>query len=119
MPQGMTGLAILLLLTPSYGYARAGVASGLCVASAGVANVVLARCVDRFGVRATLVPTSAVYAFFAIALAVVSHRGYGPSLGLCGVLGLATSPVSAVSRGMWPRLLDVERAQVLYGLEAT
>jgi hypothetical protein len=119
LPQGMTGLAILLLLTPSVGYGRAGLASGLCTATAGLSNVVLARAVDRFGVRTTLLPAATVYAVFSVALAVVAHRGYGPSLGLCGVLGLASTPISSVSRGLWPRLLGGDRAQVLYGLEAT
>jgi MFS family permease len=119
LPQGMTGLAILLLLTPSVGYGRAGVASGLSVATSGVANIVLARAIDRFGVRTTLLPAALAYAFFSIALAAVSSRGYGPALGLCGVLGLASAPISSVSRGLWPQLLGQERAQVLYGLEAT
>ncbi|HVT63630.1 MAG TPA: MFS transporter [Mycobacteriales bacterium] len=119
LPQGMTGLATLLLLTPSVGYGKAGVASGLCIASSGVANIVLARAVDRFGVRPTLLPAALVYAVFSVALAAVSHRGYGPALGLCGVLGLAAAPISSVSRGLWPDLLGPERAQVLYGLEAT
>jgi MFS family permease len=119
LPQGMTGLAILLLLTPSVGYGRAGLASGLSVATAGVANVVLARAVDRFGVRTTLLPAATVFAVFSVGLAAVADRGYGPALGLCGVLGLASAPISSVSRGMWPRLLGQERAQVLYGLEAT
>jgi hypothetical protein len=119
LPQGMSGLAILLLLTPSVGYAKAGVASGLSVATAGVANIVLARAVDGFGVRTTLLPAATAYAVFAIALADVSNRGYAPALGLCGVLGLASAPISSVSRGMWPSLLGEERAQVLYGLEAT
>jgi MFS family permease len=119
LPQGMSGLAILLLLTPSVGYGRAGVASGLSVATAGGANIVLARAIDRFGVRPTLLPAAVVYALFSVGLAAVSNRGYGPALGLCGVLGLASAPISSVSRAMWPQLLGHERAQVLYGLEAT
>lgn len=79
LPQGMTGLAILLLLTPTVGYGRAGLASGLSVATAGVANIVLARSVDRFGTRTTLLPAAIVYAGFAAALAAVAPRGYGPA----------------------------------------
>ena len=113
MPQGMGGLAILLLLTPSVGYGKAGIASGLSVATAGIANIGLARAIDVFGVRTILLPAATVYAGFTVALAALAHRDYLAALGLCGVLGLASAPISSVSRGMWPGLLGEERAQVL------
>ena len=38
---------------------------------------------------------------------------------ICAGIGLVTPPISSVSRGLWPRLLGDEQAQVVYGLEAT
>jgi predicted MFS family arabinose efflux permease len=119
LPQGMTGLAILLLLTPSVGYGKAGIGTGLSLAGSGVANVVLARAVDRVGPRVVLAPAAAAYLCLAIALATVAHRGYAVALVLCAALGMTAAPVSSVSRGTWPRLLSDDHAQVIYGLEAT
>lgn len=119
LPQGMSGLAVILFLTPQWGYGRAGVATGVSVATAGVSNLLLARAVDRVGARPVLGPTAALYAAAMIALGWTTHRGYGVQVAICGVIGLVTPPVSSVSRGLWPRLLGVERAQVVYGLEAT
>ncbi len=119
LPQGMAGLAILLLLSREVGYGRAGVATGVSVASAGLSNVLLARAVDRFGARAVLAPAAFGYAVATGALAALEHHRYGVQLAVCVAIGLTTPPVSSVSRGMWPRLLGSERAQAIYGLEAT
>lgn len=119
LPQGMTGLGVLLLLTPRFGYGKAGVATGLSVAVAGVSNIVLARAIDRFGARVVLVPSAVLYLAGAGLLAALNGRGYAVQLALCAVVGFATAPISSVSRGLWPELLGVDRAQVLYGLEAT
>ncbi|MGN6474960.1 MAG: MFS transporter [Mycobacteriales bacterium] len=119
MPQGMSTLAILLLLTPTLGYGKSGVAAGVSVATAGASNVLIARAVDRLGARVVLAPAATAYAALVVALALVAHDGYPLDLLLCALLGLAAPPVSSVSRGTWPRLLGAERAQLLYGLEAT
>lgn len=119
LPQGMSGLAILLLLSRQVGYGRAGVATGVSVASAGLSNVLLARAVDRLGARAVLAPAALGYAVGMGTLAAIEHDRYGVQLIVCVAIGLVTPPISSVSRGLWPRLLGVERAQVIYGLEAT
>lgn len=119
LPQGMSGLAMVLLLSPRHGYGRAGLAVGVSVATAGLSNVVLARRVDRIGARQTLVPAAIGYAAAMIALAVLEHRSYVAEVAVCAVIGLVTPPISSTSRGMWPRLLGADRAQVIYGLEAT
>jgi MFS family permease len=119
LPQGMSSLAILLLLSREVGYGRAGVATGVSVASAGVSNVVLARAVDRLGARAVLAPAAVGYAVATSLLAVLAHGRYGVQVAVCVAIGLTTPPISSVSRGLWPRLLGAERAQVIYGLEAT
>lgn len=119
LPQGMSGLAVLLLLTRQFGYGRAGLAGGICVASTGVSNIVLARAVDRIGARKVLIPSAAGYAAVSVALALLRHHSFGLLVVICVLLGLITPPITSVSRGVWPRLLGEERAQVLYGLEAT
>jgi MFS family permease len=119
LPQGMTGLAVLLLLTPRFGYGKAGVATGLGVAVSGVSNIVLARAIDRFGARPVLLPSSVLYLVGACLLAALADSRYAVQLIVCGVIGFASAPISSVSRGLWPELLGVDRAQVLYGLEAT
>lgn len=119
LPQGMSGLSILLLLTPHVGYARAGLATGVSVASSGISNVLLARAVDRVGARKVLIPSAASYSAAMLSLAAVAHGGYSLQVVICGAIGLVTPPISSVSRGLWPRLLGDEQAQVIYGLEAT
>jgi MFS family permease len=119
LPQGMSGLAVLLLLTPQVGYARAGLATGVSVASSGLSSVLLARGVDRIGARKVLVPSAALYAAAMLSLAAAAHGAYVAQVGICAVIGLVTPPISSVSRGLWPKLLGEEEAQVVYGLEAT
>jgi predicted MFS family arabinose efflux permease len=119
LPQGMSGLAVLLFLTPHIGYARSGLATGLSVATAGVSNVLLARAVDRIGARRVLGPTAALYAAAMLGLASAGHSPYGVQLLICAVIGLVTPPISSVARGLWPRVVGEDLAQVIYGLEAT
>jgi MFS family permease len=119
LPQGMAGLAILLLLTPQLGYARAGFATGLSVATAGLSNVLLARAVDRVGARKVIGPAATVYAAAMVGLAAADHASYAVQLAICAATGLVTPPISSVARGLWPRFLGEQTAQVVYGLEAT
>jgi MFS family permease len=119
LPQGMSALAILLYLTPQLGYGRAGIATGVSVAGAGISNIVLARAVDRVGARRVLAPAATLYAAAMIGLAQAGHRPYAVKLAICLLIGLVTPPITSVSRGLWPRLLGEAQAQVVYGLEAT
>jgi predicted MFS family arabinose efflux permease len=54
-----------------------------------------------------------------VALAATHGRPYLLAIGICAVVGLANPPISAVARGLWPRILDPDSAQAIYGLEAT
>jgi MFS family permease len=119
LPQGMSGLAVLLFLAPTYGYAKAGLATGVSVAGAGVSNVLLARAVDRVGARKVLVPSALLYTAAMLSLAAAVDSPYAVQVAICACIGLVTPPISSVSRGLWPRLLGEEQAQVIYGLEAT
>jgi len=119
MPNGMAGLAILLLVTRHNGYGRAGVVTGVFVAAAGVSNLLLARAADRWGPRRVLFPAACGYAGGMLALALVPGDLYVAELALAVVAGSSAPPVVSVVRGMWPRLLAPDEAQVVYGLEAT
>jgi len=119
MPNGMSSLAILLLVTRHHGYAKAGLVTGLYVAAAGTSNVLLSRAADRVGPRRVLVPTGLGYAAGMLALALVPGEAYGWELAVAALTGLTSAPVVSVVRGLWPRILDGEQAQAVYGLEAT
>lgn len=119
LPQGMVSLAILLLLAPRDGYGRAGLATGAAVITGGVSGVLLARAVDRRGARPVLAIASAWYAAALVALAVDSSGRFDGQLAICAAVGIATPPVTAVTRSMWARLLDPSLSQRVFGLEAT
>jgi MFS family permease len=118
-PNGMSALAILLLVTRHQGYARAGLVTGVYVAAAGISNPLLSRAVDRIGARPVLAPTAVGYAAAMLGLALAPDRSYLLDLVIGAAAGLSSPPVISVVRGLWPRLLDEEVAQAVYGLEAT
>src|SRR4051794_4760741 len=106
MPNGMSSLAILLLVTRHNGYARAGVVTGIYVAAAGLSNLVLSRGADRWGARRVLLPTAVAYAVLMTALAAVPADDYLLELLLGAAARAATPPgVSLVPRP-WPPLPD-------------
>src|SRR5271154_4142695 len=95
LPQGMSGLSVLLLLTPHVGYAKAGLATGVSVAASGLSNVLLARAVDRVGGRRVLVPSAACYAAAMLSLAGAAHSKYVLQVTICAAIGLVTPPISS------------------------
>jgi predicted MFS family arabinose efflux permease len=119
LPQGMSSLAILLLLAPRDGYGRAGIATGASVITGGVSGVLLARAVDRRGARQILVPAAAWYAAALVGLSLDAGGRYAGQLGICALVGIATPPITAVARSMWAQLLGPDQAQRVFGLEAT
>jgi predicted MFS family arabinose efflux permease len=119
LPQGMVSLAILLLLAPRDGYGRAGLATGAAVITGGISGVLLARAVDRRGARPVLVFASVWYAAALVALAVDGDGRFDGQLAICAAVGIATPPITAVTRSMWARVLDPSLSQRVFGLEAT
>ena len=119
LPQGMSSLAILLLVTRHSGYARAGLVTGLYVAAAGLSNPLLSRAADRFGARAVLVPTAICYAAGCAVLAAVPADAFVAETVVAAATGLSSPPVVPVVRGLWPRILSADDAQSVYALEAT
>jgi MFS family permease len=72
-PNGMSGLAILLLVARHHGYGRAGLVTGCYVAAAGATNPLLSRVVDRVGARFVLVGTAFAYGAAMIVLAALAR----------------------------------------------
>jgi len=119
LPNGMSSLAIVLVVSQKQGYGRAGVAVGLSIVMTCISNPLMARWAVSFGPRAVLLVASVAYAAFLSGLASVPSSSYGAQLACCVGAGLTVPPVIAVVRGLWPRLSPPEEVQALYGLEAT
>lgn len=119
MPNGMSSLAVLLLVTRHHGYGLGGLVTGVYVAAAGVSNLALSRAADRWGARAVLLPCAFCYAGGMVGLALVPADAFVAELLVAAATGLANPPVVPIVRGAWPRLLEPEVAQVVFGLEAT
>ena len=118
-PNGMSGLAIVLVISRDHGYGRAGAAVGLMVSMTCMSNPLLARLAVTLGPRAVLLVTAIAEAAFMCALAVVPASSYGAQLACCAGAGLTVPPVVAVVRGLWPKLSGPDDVHALYGLEAT
>ena len=121
LPQGMVGLALVLLVEERTGsFGLAGVVSGAYVAAAGLGGPVLARLADRHGPRRVLLAAAATCAGASVALGAIPAATLPPLLLLAVVAGGTTPPISTVARALWPRLLpDQKRLTAMYALEAT
>ncbi|MBV9098396.1 MAG: hypothetical protein JO079_10090, partial [Frankiaceae bacterium] len=118
-PNGMSSLAILLLVKPRHGYGHAGLVVGIYVAVLGVSGPLSTRVAGGLGVRRVLLTMSAGYAAALVTLALVADGPYAGLLGCAVAAGLMQPPIVAIVRGLWPRLFPPEQVPVLYGLEAT
>jgi MFS family permease len=103
LPQGMSSLAILLLVRGTHHtYASAGVAVGaLAFATAGCAPV-LGRLIDRFGRAPVLAPLSVVQACLYLALVLAADAGSAAVIliALSTLVGASLPPIAAVVRGL-------------------
>jgi predicted MFS family arabinose efflux permease len=118
-PNGMSSLAILLLVTPRYGYGHAGVVVGTYVAVIGVCGPLSTRLCGRFGLRRVLVPMACGYCASMVGFTLAARGPYAALLGCAVAAGVMQPPIVAIVRGLWPRLFPPEQVPVLYGLEAT
>jgi predicted MFS family arabinose efflux permease len=116
--QGMTGLALLLLVTQRSTYAVAGAVSAAYLAGACFAGPVLSRLADSPGRRMVL---SDPAFFLALALAAPSVAPPRPGLlALIALLsGLCIPPVTASIRAVLPALVPVQQRRSVFALEST
>jgi len=116
--QGMTGLALLLLITQHSTYAAAGVVSASYLVGGCMAGPVLSRLADARGRRKVLSITSVLFAAAMSALSLAPAR---PALMAAFALlaGVCTPPLTASIRAVLPALVTPEQRRSVFALEAT
>lgn len=123
LPMGMMPLGLVLLLRGQHrSYAVAGAVVAAESLGEAVANPLLGRAVDRFGVRRVLLPLAFGFAA-CLGGAVAWIRAGEPLAGavvLSALAGGALPPLGACMRARWPRLVDAEHLRsAAYAFEAT
>ena len=116
--QGMTGLALLLLVTQRSTYAVAVAVSATYLAGAFLAGPVWSRLADSHGRRRVLAVTAIAFALSMAALSLAPPRpGLLALFALVG--GLCIPPVTASIRAALPALVSVEQRRSVFALEST
>jgi MFS family permease len=122
LPQGMSSLAVLLLVRQATGsYAAAGVAVGANALAAAAASPVLGRLIDRFGRRLVVGPAAALQAsvYVLLALAAAGHAGTLILIACAALAGSLVPPIAPVVRTLLRDLFDdLSVRETAYGLEA-
>jgi MFS family permease len=122
LPQGMTSLAILLLVRSHTGsYAIAGVAVGANALATAAAAPLLGRLVDRFGRRRVLGPASVLQALAlaALVLAAGADAGSVTLVALSALAGALMPPIAPAVRALLRDLLpDPDVRETAYALES-
>jgi MFS family permease len=122
LPQGMTSLAILLLVRAHTGsYAAAGVAVGAYdFATAGGAPL-LGRLVDRFGRARVLPPVAGIQGVMLVALVLAAHDGAGAIvlIILSAAAGALMPPIAPSMRALLRDIVsDPEVRETAYTVES-
>jgi MFS family permease len=123
MPIAIYPIALVLIVSAHTGqYGFAGLLTGVYVAANGLGNPVLARLVDRFGQRRTLIPASGVHVAATIVLAVLIEAG-APRwsfIAPTAVSGFAYLAVGSLVRARWSHVWGRgPELGTAYSLEAT
>jgi len=122
LPQGMSSLAILLLVRDAtHSYAAAGVAVGGYALACAAAVPVQGRLVDRIGRFAVLVPVAIGQAIALLGLVIAARDGApAPSLiGLAIVAGALQPAIAPTVRALLGEMLtDPQVRETAYALEA-
>src|ERR1700761_112033 len=122
LPQGMSSLAILLLVREStHSYPAAGAAVGGYALACAVGVPVQGRLVDRFGRGRVLLPAALLQAVALAALVIVAHAGApGAALVALAVAAGSMQPAIAPSvRALLGALLtDTATRETAYALES-
>ncbi|HEY2007155.1 MAG TPA: MFS transporter [Solirubrobacteraceae bacterium] len=122
LPQGMAGLAILLLVRAStHSYALAGLAVGAYTLSNALLGPVQGRLVDHFGRARVLLPSALGHGIGLVAL-VLAGSAHAPGLVLVVITGLAGSlmpPVAPALRALLRQVfVDPAVRESAYALDA-
>jgi MFS family permease len=122
LPQGMSSLAVLLLVREStHSYAAAGVAVGAEALMSAASAPVIGRLIDRLGRERVLVPCALSYAL-ALALLVVAaqaHAGGAVLVVLSALAGALLPPIAPTVRALLRDVFAEESVRErAYALEA-
>ncbi len=122
LPQGMSSLAVLLLVRlATHSYAAAGAAVGAGALAGALGGPLLGRLIDRAGRRRVVGPAAALQSgcYVALALAARGHAAAPVLIVLAGAAGGLTPPIAPVVRTLLRDLYD-ERVvrETAYSLEA-
>ncbi|WP_425826648.1 MFS transporter [Streptomyces fractus] len=116
--QGMSGLALLILINERYSYAVAGLVSTTTVAGMFIAGPLLSRWADRHGRRRVLAIT-AVLNSVTVGAIVLAPLGPVVLTLLSFLSGLCTPPLTASVRAVLPALVGEKRRKSVFALEST
>ncbi|HEU4975400.1 MAG TPA: MFS transporter [Baekduia sp.] len=111
LPIGINGLAIVLFMhAHADSYAAAGAVAAGFGAALGLTSPVIARLVDRRGLRRVVVPLGILHALAMVGL-VLAGLGGAPVV-VCAALAMAAGgllpPLGSITRSLWPRILGDE-----------
>jgi MFS family permease len=122
MPQGMSSLAVLLLVhAATHSYAAAGIAVGAGALAGAICGPLLGRLIDRIGRRLVVGPASAGQACVYVALALAARANApAPVLVICAALaGALVPPIAPVVRTLLRDLYDDHDVlETAYSMEA-
>ncbi len=122
LPQGMSSLAILLLVREAtHSYAAAGMAVGANALAASACAPLLGRLIDRFGRRRVVGPAAALQAcaYVLLALASAAHTGTLVLILCAAFTGALIPPIGSVVRTVLRDLFDdLSVRETAFGLEA-
>ena len=109
LPQGMSSLAILLLVrATTHSYAAAGAAVGAYALASAVMAPVQGRLVDRFGRVRVLAPVAVGQGLVLVVLVLVARSQAGPAVlvALCALSGALVPPIAPTVRALLREVLD-------------
>lgn len=122
LPQGMSSLAILLLVRgATHSYAAAGLAVGAEALAAAASAPPLGRLIDRFGRRVVLGPLAVAQACVYVLLVLAATNGAGAAvlIFLSLAAGVLLPPIAPVVRALLREIFrDPATRETAYALEA-
>ena len=122
LPQGMSSLAVLLLVRgATHSYAAAGAAVGAGALTGAAGGPLLGRLIDRVGRRMVVGPASATQAcvYIVLALAARAHAPAGLLIVCAALAGGLTPPIAPVVRTLLRELYDEPAVrETAYSMEA-
>lgn len=122
LPQGMSTLAILLLVRgATHSYAAAGLATGGYALASAVASPPQGRLVDRLGRARVLVPCALAQTCVVLGLVIAAHRAAGAAtlIGLSTAAGALQPALAPTVRALLGELIgDHAVREVAYALES-